>query len=52
MSSKAIFKMANKYAIERVIRELEQVWEADNADLSVTILRRINELKKELCEAQ
>ena len=46
MSSKRVFDIAHQYAIDRVILELETIYEAENKDLSITIKRRLEQLYK------
>jgi hypothetical protein len=47
MSSKGIFDIAYQYALDRVIGELEMIYEAENKDLSITIKRRLKQLYNE-----
>ena len=46
MSSKGIFEIAKKYAIDRTILELETILQEGNKDLSISIKQRLEELYK------
>ena len=46
MSSKGIFEIAKKYAIDLTILELESILQEGNKDLTISIKQRLEELYK------
>ena len=46
MSSTGLFELAEKYAVDRTILELETLLYIDNRELSVAIKERLEELIK------